>query len=237
MKAGMKVIPVRTRLFVEREDLALFILQHIPRLAEGSILAITSKIVALAEGRTADPAARERTIRRESEWARKTKHVWLTLKDGMLLANAGIDESNAGGRLVLLPKDSFAAAAALRRSLRRHYRVRKLGILITDSRVMPLRAGVTAVAVGYAGFRGVRDYRGSKDLFGRIMRFAQTNVADSLATAAALVMGEGNERMPLAIIEGAPVRYTQRVDAGEVRIAPQDDMYQPVLRTSGARKK
>lgn len=236
----MKVLPVRTGVFREGEDLALFITKHIPKLSEESVLAVTSKVVALAEGRTAAPAtARERDalIRAESDTAIKTRLVTLTLKDGLYIANAGIDDSNGDGKLVLLPKDSFAAAKRIRDALCRRYKIRTLGVVITDSRVAPLRSGVTGVALGYAGFRGLRDYRGKKDIFGRMLSFTQTNVADSLATAAALVMGEGAERQPLAVIEDAPVEFASRVNPAELLIPLEDDMYRPLFKTARRKKK
>lgn len=236
----MNVIPVRTRVFREGEDLVAFIVRYVPRLREGAVLAITSKIVALSEGRTARMEDKAKVIRAESEWAMRTKYVWLAEKDGMLLANAGVDESNADGKLILLPEDSFKAAKHLLEALRRHYRLKTLGILITDSRVLPLRAGVVGVALGYAGIKGLRDYRGSQDIFGRKLHFTQTNVADSLASAAVVAMGEGKERQPLAVITDAPVAFTARMDRHELRILPEDDMYAPLFKTrsrASARRK
>lgn len=226
----MQVRPVKTRIFREREHLADFIVEHVPHLKDGAVLIVTSKIVALAEGRTSaatDEKAKERLVKAESSFAWKTKWVWLTLKDRFFIANAGIDESNADGKLVLLPKDSYKAAAALRTELMRRYRVKRLGVLITDSRVLPLRAGIVGLALGYAGMKGLHDYVGKKDLFGRTFRFEKTNVADCLASAAVLVMGEGAERRPLAVIEGAPVDFTERVARGELSIHPADDIYLP----------
>ncbi|TSC69806.1 MAG: hypothetical protein G01um101470_954, partial [Parcubacteria group bacterium Gr01-1014_70] len=136
---------------------------------------------------------------------------------------------NANGKLILLPKDSFKTARELRGKLKYKYNVKHLGVLITDSRTIPLRAGVTGVALGYAGFRGIRDYRGTVDIFGRKMKISRTDVADSLATAAVLVMGEGNEQQPLAIIEKAPIEFCDTVRRNELHIAIQDDMYQPLF--------
>ena len=95
---------------------------------------------------------------------------------------------------------------------------------------MPLRAGVVGVALGYAGFKGLRDYRGKKDISGRKLKFTQTDVADSLATAAVLAMGEGSERQPLAVITNAPVVFTDRVNKKELLIPLKDDMYAPLFR-------
>lgn len=228
----MQVKPVKTRIFKEGEDLVAFITDHISRLADGSVLVVTSKIVALAEGRTATLGSKkdkEKLIRAESQVALKTKYVWLTVKDGMVMASGGIDESNAAGKVVLLPKDSYRAAASIRTALMKHYRVKRIGVLLTDSRTMPLRAGVTGVALGYAGFAGVRDYRGKRDLFKRPFKFSQTNVADGLAAAAVVVMGEGSERQPLAVITDAPVAFRSKIMKKETLIPLKDDMYLPFL--------
>lgn len=226
----MQIKPIKTRIFQENENLFEFVIQHLKKIPEDAVLVITSKIVALAEGRTAeitDEKSKIKLIKAESEVAIETKHVWLTVKDGMLMASAGIDESNSAGKLVLLPRDSFRSASVLRKKLLKHYNLRNLGILITDSRTIPLRAGVSGVALGYAGFRGVRDYRNTPDIFGRKMQFSRTDIADSLATAATLVMGEGSEQTPLGLITKAPVEFKERVNRRELHIDPEEDMYRP----------
>jgi coenzyme F420-0:L-glutamate ligase len=227
----MQITPIRTGIFREGDDLVRFVRAHVPKLREGSILAISSKVAALAEGRTADSAERERLIRAESSWRKKVfGSWWLTVRDGIVSVNAGIDASNAGDRIILLPKDCYATARQLRASLRRAYGTKKLGVMLTDSRVAPLRAGVTGVALGYAGFKGARDYRGKKDLFGRTLSVTQTNIADCLASAAVLLSGEGSERCPIVLIEEAPVVYAERVDRRELMIPLAHDMYRRLFR-------
>src|SRR3989338_6302736 len=224
----MIVKPIKTHVFKEGDDLFTFITRYLKKIPERSVLVVTSKIVALAEKRTAvakTTKTKEDLIRAESEVAIPTKYVWLTIKDGMVMASAGIDESNANGKLILLPKDSFKTAHLLRQKLKQKYGVKKLGVLITDSRTIPLRAGVSGVALGYAGFRGARDYRETPDLFGRKFHFSRTDIADSLATAAVLVMGEGAEQQPLAVIVEAPIEFVDKIDRQELRIDIQDDMY------------
>ncbi|MEK7601490.1 MAG: coenzyme F420-0:L-glutamate ligase [Patescibacteria group bacterium] len=228
----VKVTPVKTGVFKERENLAAFVARYIPKLQNGSILVVTSKIVALAEGSVVaatTPRAKDALIRAESDWQLQAKGGKITLKDGLLMWNAGIDESNAKGNVILLPKDSFKAAARLRKALMRQFHIRNCGVIISDSRVMLLRAGVVGIALGYAGFKGVRDYRGQKDMFGRKLKFTQTDIADSLATAAALVMGEGSEQQPLCVIEDAPVEFVNRVNKKELLIPMKDDMYAPLF--------
>jgi len=228
----MIIKPIKTRIFKEGEDLISFITNYFRRLKEESIVVVTSKIIALSERRTAivkNAQAQEKLIRAESELAIPTKYVWLTVKDGMVMASAGIDESNANGKLILLPKDSFKSARFLRKALQRKYGVKRLGVLITDSRTVPLRAGVTGVALGYAGFRGVKDYRGTADIFGRKFKFSSTNVADGLAAAAVLTMGEGNEQQPLALIEKTSVEFCDKINRKELRIDIQNDVYRPLF--------
>lgn len=225
----MNIKAIHTRLFREGEKIDQFIIEHVPKLKENSVLVVTSKIVALAERRTASAADKKKIIKKESEWSVATKYIELTIKDGMFMAAAGIDESNADGKIVLLPKDSFKAASHLRQALLKRYKVKQLGVLLTDSRVLPLRAGVVGVAVGYAGFKGLKDYKGAQDLFGRKLKFTKVDIADSLATAAVLLMGEGDERNPLAVIEHAPVQFSSKVDRAELVIPVADDLYAPLF--------
>lgn len=228
----MKIIPIRTKIFWEGENLLTFILKYVPRLKNKSILVVTSKIVALSEKRTVPSSGdreKAKLIRAESDFALPTKYVWLTIKDGMVMASAGVDESNANGRIILLPEDSFSTARLLRKELKSKFKLNYLGVLITDSRTAPLRAGITGATLGYAGFRGLKDYRGTPDIFGRRFHFSRVNIADSLASAAVLTMGEGREQRPLAIIEDAPVVFCDRIRKNELLIDPKEDMYRPLF--------
>jgi len=228
----MTIRSLRTRVFKEGENLFPFVVHYFKKIPEQSVIVVTSKIVALSEKRTAiaeNKKTKEKLIREESEFALPTKHVWLTIKDGAVMASAGIDESNANGKLILLPKDSFRVANFLRKKLQQKYGVKKLGVLITDSRTTPLRSGVSGVALGYAGFCGIKSYIGTPDIFGRKFKFSLTNIADSLATGAVLVMGEGNEQQPLAVIEKAPIKFCDKVNKNELRIDINDDMYRPLF--------
>jgi len=228
----MIIRPIKTHIFKEGENLFSFVVQYFKKLPEESVVVITSKIVALSEKRTAivdNEKTKEKLIRQESEFALLTKYVWLTIKDGMVMASAGIDESNANGKLILLPKDSFKVAYLLRKKLQQKYKVKKLGVLITDSRTIPLRSGVSGVALGYAGFHGIKNYIGTPDIFGRKFKFSRTDIADSLATGAVLVMGEGNEQQPLAIIEKASIKFCDKINKNELRINIKDDMYRPLF--------
>ncbi len=228
----MLIRAIKTRVFKEGEPLVSFIESYVKKLQEKSVLVVTSKIVSLAERRVRDiknSHTRERLIKAESQWAMHTKYTWLTIKDDTVMSSAGVDESNADGKIILLPRDSFKTVEVIRRKLKQYYKIKNLGIIVTDSRLLPLRAGIVGVALGYAGFSGVRDYRGTSDIFGRTLKLSRTDIADSLATAAVVLMGEGAERQPLAVITDAPVVFGNKVNRNELFIDPKDDIYRPLF--------
>ncbi len=228
----MNVKVIKTSLFKENGDLFSFLDKYLPKLKSKDIVVVTSKIVALSEGRfcvVKTQKEKDEIIINESDWAMKTKYVWLTIKDGDVLANAGVDESNANGKLILLPKDSFLSAKLIRNYLLKKYKLKNLGVIISDSRLLPLRAGVVGVSLGYAGFKGIKNYIGKPDLFGKLFKFSKTDIADSLATAAVLVMGEGLERQPLAVISGGPAQFTNKINRKELKIDIQEDIYKPLF--------
>lgn len=109
----MQIKAFKTKIFQENEDLLKFIFKYVKKIKENSVLVVTSKIVALSEGRTVkykNEKQKVALIKKESNFAVKTKIVWLTVRDRMVMANAGIDESNTNSKLILLPKNSFKNA-------------------------------------------------------------------------------------------------------------------------------
>lgn len=227
----MEIIPVRTRIFKINEPLFPFVISYLPKLKSGDIIIVTSKVVALSEGRVAtdEEKIKKQIIKKESLQVIKGKWCYLTFKDGEWCANAGIDESNSQLKIILLPKDAVGEAKRLRAQIKRKQRIRNLGVIITDTRSTPLRQGVMGVALSYAGFEGLKNYIGKKDIFGRKFKITRSNMADALAVAAVAVMGEGNERTPLAVIRDAPVNF-KNVSAHhrELSILPKDDLYRPI---------
>lgn len=227
----MIIYAKKTRIFKAKDSLADFIFREIPKIKNGSILVITSKIMALSQGRFVEKIRnrkeKEEWVKKESDNFYKTKWCYLTLKEGHWCANAGIDESNAeNGGIIFWPDNVYEEAESLRKKILKKYKIKNLGILVTDSRIFPLRSGVTGVALGYAGFQGLRNYIGKKDIFGRKLKMTKTNIADSLASAAILVMGEGNEKSPLAVIEDAPVTFSnKKINKKELQIRPENDIY------------
>jgi F420-0:gamma-glutamyl ligase len=228
----MKIKTIKTRIFKPNENILSFMEKYIFSVAEKSIIVVTSKIVALSEGRFVEKANEEtkaKIIESESDFVLPTKYVCLTIKDGVVMANAGVDESNANGSLILLPNDSFKAANKIRNYFKKRHNLKKLGVIIADSRCLPLRAGITGVALGYAGFKGLKDYRKKVDIFGRPFHYSRVDVADSLATAAVLCMGEGDEQQPLAIINNAPIEFSNKLNRDELKIDIKEDIYRPIF--------
>ncbi len=229
----MQIIPYKTALFKLHEDLPAFIRTHLKQLHEQEILVVSSKLVCLWKGCAVEYKSRnqkENLIRRESEAALKTKLAWLTIKSGMVMTNGGVDESNANGKLLWLPQDLYACADELRRALKKIYRVKQLGVIITDSMILPLRAGVIGAAVAYSGFKGVRDERGKKDIFGKPLQTTLVNLSDGLAAAAAVTMGERREQTPLCVIQNAPVKFVSKKDPSEIKYPPEQDLYAPLFK-------
>lgn len=227
----MEITSIRTRIFKINEPLFPFVASYLPQLKNGDIIAVTSKIVALSEGRVAtnEEKIKKQIIKRESSQVIKGKWCYLTFKDGEWCANAGVDESNSERKIILLPKDAMGEAKKLRSQLKINQNIRNLGVIITDTRSIPLRQGVMGVALSYTGFKGLKNYIGKKDIFGRKFKITRSNMADALAVAAVAVMGEGNERTPLAVIRDAPVSF-KNVSAHhrELSILPKDDLYCPI---------
>jgi len=229
----MEIKAIKTRIFKPNENILLFIENYLPKITEKSIIIVTSKIVALSEGRFIkknDAATKKKIIKSESDFILPTKYVYFTIKDGTVMADAGVDESNANNNLILLPKNSFLSAVKIRTYFKKKYKLRNLGVIITDSRCLPLRAGIVGIALGYAGIKGLKDYRKKLDIFGRAFKYSKVDIADSLATAAVLCMGEGNEQQPLAVIKNAPIEYSDKLNKNEIKIDIKEDIYGPMFK-------
>jgi coenzyme F420-0:L-glutamate ligase/coenzyme F420-1:gamma-L-glutamate ligase len=223
------------------DDLARLLLEAVRRagleLADGDLLAVTSKVVAKAEGRLvplpADPAARERvraeTVAAETARvvARRGRLVIAETRHGLVGANALVDASNAGGdRLVLLPADPDASAARLRAALA-ELDGHDVAVVVTDTLGRPWRLGQTDVAVGLAGMGALDDWRGRTDGDGRLLEVTEVAVADEAAAAADLVKGKAS-RVPAALLRGVPRPKGDGAARDLVR-PPTDDLF----RTAG----
>jgi coenzyme F420-0:L-glutamate ligase len=245
----MHVLAVKMSLVKPGDDLIRVVLQCMRKqgleLLDNDVLALSSKIVSFAEGRLAKlsdvepsrkakllakkyalaPAFAELILREADRVVGGVAKAVLTLNNGVFTVNAGIDNKNAPeGFVVLWPKNPQRQAERIRREILR--RTNKLvGVLIVDSTVVPLRMGTRGLAIAVAGFEPVKDYRRTRDLFRKEIIMTLHAVADDLASAAHSVMGESVERTPAAIVRGAPVTFTDKVNAETMKIAFKECVY------------
>ncbi|MDR1910550.1 MAG: coenzyme F420-0:L-glutamate ligase [Holosporales bacterium] len=218
--------------------------RYVPALKEGDVVAVTSKIVALCQGRVVPKdgaTSKNDLIRQEAEWfvehaSPHSKKITIAIKEGMLIASAGIDESNVKQQYVLWPSQPQQAAAAIWAHLKKRDGLHHLGVILTDSQTHPLRWGVMGVGLAWCGFRPLWDCRGTQDIWGQALRVTTMNVLDGLAASAVIMMGESAEQTPIAIVHDAPyVRFSDvpptKQDTQALRIAQQDDLYAPLLQS------
>jgi coenzyme F420-0:L-glutamate ligase len=190
--------------------------------ADGDILVLAETAVATAEGNvvlldSVNPSPQAQKLADKYHMDPRTVEVVLAesdsvvggipgfllcMKHGTLLPNAGVDASNAPpGCIVPLPADPDASAVRIRDAISQKCHVR-IGVIVADSRTHAMRLGCSGVAIGCAGITSVIDDRGRSDLFGRKLEVTKRAIADNIASAAELVMGEADECMPAAIIRG-----------------------------------
>ena len=214
----MNIKAIKTRLFYPPKDnLFSAITQSVKKIPEGSVLAIASKVVSIHQGRCilkTKVADKDDLIENEADKFLPREFVprqaaVLTIKNNIFIPTSGIDESNANSHYILWPRQPQKAARDIWRFLRRKYKVKKIGVIIIDSHTAPLRRGVLGICLGFYGLEPIKDYRGTPDLFGRKLKISTSNIVDSLATAALVNIGEGNEQTPLALITDLPfVQFT-----------------------------
>jgi dihydrofolate synthase / folylpolyglutamate synthase len=228
------------KIAIEERDLLALLDRYLTTFAAGSILAITSKVVAICQGRTLpiDGTDKQALIEQEAELflpaTLNPANVTLTIKHGRLIPNAGIDASNGDGHYILWPDAPQQVANAVRTYLQQRFGCPLVGVLITDSNVTPLRLGVTGVAVAHSGFLALNDYVGAPDLFGRPLRMTRANVMEALAGASVLAMGEGSEQTPLAVITDLPFVTFQdheptAQELAQLHIPLTEDLFSPLL--------
>ncbi len=247
----MKVMAIKTSIIKPGENLERFLTVHIKKLPEKSILVITSKIISFAQNRLVPVETGERDekhalTRQEADLyldpAQSKYDIMLTIKNSLLAVNAGIDQSNADGQYVLWPKNLQQTINQLWQFLREHFQVGQLGIIVTDSKTMPLRWGVTGTAIAHCGFEALISKIGTPDIFGKNLEMTQINVMEAVGIAAVFEMGEGNEQQPLALVSeiSQPVRFQDRpptdTELSDLVIKPEDDVYAPVMMSANWRK-
>lgn len=234
----MQITPVKTTPITKGMHLQ-DIADQITEFKNGDILAITSKIISIAQGRitpVGDHPNKMDLIKAEADYhLPENKYgIMMTIIDNILIPTAGIDESNANGHYILYPSDPFQAADDLRQMIIDKFAVQNVGVIVTDSRSAMMRRGVTGFSLAWAGFNAFYSYKGRPDVFGKPLEHTEVNIPDSLAAAAVYTMGEGDECTPMAIIRGARhIEYTDQMPDKAARayfsMPMQDDIYADIL--------
>lgn len=238
----MIVSPIKTHKITAKDtDLFKVLDTYIVALPEKSVVVVTSKIVSICEGRVVsiENVDRDALIQKEADLfvdkEANNFHIYFTIKNGTLIASAGVDESNANGMYILWPENPQKTANSIREYLCKKFNRKHIGVIITDSRTMPMRWGVTGIAIAHSGFLALKNYIGTEDVFGRTFEFEQLSIRDCLASAAVLVMGEGAEQTPLATATDIPnITFQDRNPTEEelkdIEIDLNSDLYGPFLK-------
>jgi putative folate metabolism gamma-glutamate ligase len=246
----MQVSSYKTNKIKVGDNLYKILDDYLQTIGEKTIVVITSKIISLCQKNIVENygrVAKVDLIKKEADWYFIDEQlvqfgtVIPTIKNNILIANAGIDESNADGVFVFWPKNIDQVTETIWEYLRQKHNVSELGVLVTDSCLSPMRYGTHGVGISWCGFDALTDYRKTPDIFGRDLRMTLKNNVDGFSSAAVVVMGEGSEQTPLATITDIPfVVFQDRVPTKKERekmlIQKEDDIYGKLL-TSVAWKK
>jgi putative folate metabolism gamma-glutamate ligase len=245
----MIVIPIKTHTITSKDtSLEKVLYSYIKNVEENSILVVTSKIVSICEGNSIekkDGLTRDDLVPSESEWyIPRTENKWnfcLSIKKNTLIASAGIDESNADNKYILWPKNPQKSANQIREYLKKRFHIHNAGVIITDSHTTPLRRGVTGIGIAHSGFKALKNYIGTPDLFGRDFKVTNQNIMDGLSASASVVMGEGNESTPLVVISDIPfVEFQNRnpsiQELNYLQMMREEDVYWGILKSAPWKK-
>lgn len=221
-------------------------------LQDGDILVVSSKFISVSEGRVValktvvpsdyastvskrlniSPELCELVIRESDDVIGGVSGFMLTLKEGLLTPNAGIDKSNVEhGKVVLYPRNPLESAAALVEEMRFRRGV-EIGVVVSDSRLMPTRRGTVGVALAASGMDAIVDLRGKPDLFGNVLKVTSQAVADDLCSGAQVIMGEANESTPIVLVRGLMTNAGRRYRMSSFAVDPEQCVF---LRSLGYR--
>ncbi len=247
----MKITALKTTHIIQKDENLMEVLEDTFKLnslfpKENSVLVIAETLVATTQGRIIDLddittiSDKANTLALEYDMDPRFVQIILeesdqiiggipkmlfTEKNGVLIANGGIDKSNSGPgeHYSPWPTKPFETARQITQGIKEKYQLKNFGIIISDSRVQPLRKGVVGVAIGVDGFQPVMDCIGKCDLYGHEMEWTQRASADQLTDAAHLVMGECDEQTPFVLIEHAPVEFTNDPIPKDSMLFPRED--------------
>ena len=234
--ATMEFIPIKTRIFTPpQDDLYAVLDEYLVDVRDDDIVLISSKVVAIGEGRCVKigEAHKANLVKEEADYLLPTDYrtTPLTIKNHLFIGAAGIDESNSDGHYVLLPEDSFASAHAVHEYLQTRFKLKNVGVIITDSRSLPLRYGAIGAALAWWGMAPLEDHIGNCDLFGRAFKYERSNIVDGIAAGANLVSGETDECQPVVIARGVPGIVFKDGDTRNELFSPlEDDTFRVLYR-------
>lgn len=250
----MELFSIKLPLIKENDNLLSIIIENIRNkgesLREGDMIVFAEKVIATSQGRVINLSDVTNISEKAKEMAKEydmderfveliiqeasmilggMTHVILAKVNDFLIANAGIDQSNAGpNRVVLLPKDLKKVVWEYWKELRKEYGLNDLGVIISDSRVQPLRKGTIGIAIATAGFEPVEDLRGRPDLFNRPMEITMRAIADDLTSAAQFLLSEADQQTPVVIIRGSNVEFTESPRLTP-EMAPEECLYMNIF--------
>lgn len=236
MSTTLTAIAIR-RLLPPQDSFWQALLEANLTLQNGDVLVLSSKAVAIDEGRCVLKEGTDKSalVHQQAE-AYLPAHLnpygfELALVHHALIAAAGVDASNCGDYFTLLPANPFASARAWHSRLCAHFGLTDLGVVIADSHALPLRWGAQDISIGFWGFNPLKDYRGTPDLFNNVLQVSQGNLVDAMAAAAGGLMGQGVELTPAVRISGWPnlqFDATQDYQAAFF-ISPEEDLFTLLL--------
>ncbi len=236
----MQFIPVKTKAILPpKDDIYPVLDKYLPSLKEGDVVLISSKILGIHQGhcvKIKEDTLKEKDalVMKEADYYIKRKYVphefSLTIKDNTIVASAGIDRSNGNGYYVMWPKNTNKLLKEICDYLKKKRKIKKLALIAVDSHMLPLRSGTMGVSIGFYGLEPTKDYRGSKDIFGRKLKCSKANIVDTLAVMGNFLMGEADETTPLLIIRNANfINFTNRQTAKKLLVPIKEDIFYPLL--------
>ena len=215
------------------QDGDIFVLTHVfVSRAEERIVSLDTVVPsdfakAIAKQYEKDPALVEVVLQESKSIVRMDAGKLITeTKHGFICANSGVDRSNVPGErnVVPLPENPDNSAANMRREIRELTGC-DVAVIVSDTNGRPLREGEIDVAIGVSGMKPIRDRRGEKDLFGYVLKVKRTAIADELASAAELVIGQADEGVPVALIRGYKYPKSKNAKATELIRPRENDLF------------
>jgi coenzyme F420-0:L-glutamate ligase len=218
----MNIKPIVTKIVRPDDNLVANFLDALTstntQLQEETVIVVSSKVFSYAENRIvkiSNDSEFEELVKKESEIFYGGTVVDLTFKNGLFVANAGIDKSNVPtGSVILWPEDCQKSIDDFRLKLCEMFSLKNLGVIMIDSICLPGRTGVTGAAICYSGIKAVTDERGKNDIYGNPLRITKVNKADAIASAANLLMGEADELTPYCLVTELAIEFSdEKVDS------------------------